>query len=373
MEKGYFQPASSASFENDSRAMDFEITAEEAERVPLPNQVPAAAQVPIELLKSSTVQSLISQNEDLSARLNVALRRLMLLENDNDTLKKANQGFQTQFAAFSDQIMIWKEKEKMWRGKSESLEQQLTELRRRFPELERMEESIERYRKYHEKVKTQVKPFIQGLKSYAESLGHEVKALHREIEQKDSRIHDLEIELGEQREEMEHRLRSELEKQVLIVQGYEKSRDQLVEKLRDQQAQLARSDFELQDLARLKIREDELENMTIALGRQNEEQTRSLAAEIAETRVQLKETQRQLEEKREELRRFRERAETAEKRAQSDAITIEDQQVQLESQRRLWTQQGQALEQMKASRDALERVNRELSHQLGERKDRGNS
>lgn len=368
MEKGYFQPASLALFDDGSKAMDFEITAEEAERIPLPNQVPASTQVPIELLKSSTVQSLISQNEDLSARLNVALRRLMLLENDNESLKKANQGYQTQFAAFSDQIMVWKEKEKMWRNKSESLEVQLNDLRRRFPDLEKMEESIERYRKYHEKVKTQVKPFIQGLKNYAESLGREVKALNEEVEKKESRVRDLEIELGEQREELEHRLRSELEKQVLIVQGYEKNRDQLVERMREQQAHIARCDFELQDLARLKIREDELENMTIALGRQNEEQARALNSELAEARVQQKESQRQLEEKREELTRLRERAEAAEKRAQSDAITIEDQQIQLESQRRLWAQQSQALEQMKASRDALERVNRELSLQLGEQR-----
>lgn len=42
-------------------------------------------------LKSSSLESLISQNEDLMARLKVTLRRLSLLEIENEKIVKDNQ------------------------------------------------------------------------------------------------------------------------------------------------------------------------------------------------------------------------------------------------------------------------------------------
>lgn len=354
MENGYFQP----SLSNHHLKM---IEPESVAEIPLPNQLPATPQVPMELLKSATVQSLISQNEDLSARLNVAIKRQMLLENENETLKTSSHGLQTQFAAFSDQILIWKEKEKYWKSKYELLEQNYSQLKNRYPELEEMEQSLGRYRRYHEKVKLQIKPFIQQLKAYAENLGSEIRSLNKDIEQKELREQQRETEFLSKITALEKALHSEREKQFIIVQGYEKAREAMVEKVEDHSRLHMDLQMTLQENKRLKELEDELKNALISNQRDADNSQQALNAQMAEMRSAWIRVSSLLEHQQQEASENARQLNEKSKLLETAQRQMNELQAQLDSQRLLWGQQSQILEELRASNFALERINRELS------------
>lgn len=78
---------------------------------PLPNELPARTSSPPAQLRSATVEALINQNEDLSARLAVNLRRMSLLENRLEQVLSEQQNLQGQYDAVVDQYMILKNKD----------------------------------------------------------------------------------------------------------------------------------------------------------------------------------------------------------------------------------------------------------------------
>ncbi len=107
--------------------LDFESEQQPVGQIPLPDELPKRndfSHLPKEILKSSTVENLISQNEDLMARLKVSLRRLSLLENENQRLiDDANKARIAQ-SSVADQVLVFKEKDSLWRQKVDQLERE---------------------------------------------------------------------------------------------------------------------------------------------------------------------------------------------------------------------------------------------------------
>lgn len=61
--------------------------------------------------KSEAIDSLIAQNEDLTARLKVLLRRLSSIEEENHVLSQEHREMKHQLSAVTDQLSVFKEKE----------------------------------------------------------------------------------------------------------------------------------------------------------------------------------------------------------------------------------------------------------------------
>ena len=96
--------------------------------IPLPDQLPAKPQlshIPSEILKSSTIETLISQNEDLMSRLKITIRRLQLLENENQELGQEILQTKKAYNAMKDQLSIEEDKDQNWKDKIRQLEQEL--------------------------------------------------------------------------------------------------------------------------------------------------------------------------------------------------------------------------------------------------------
>ena len=147
------------------------------ENIPLPDEMPSTfnyAHLPKEVLKSSSVESLISQNEDLATRLKVALRRLALLENENQKLGEEAQRARLSQTAVADQVLIFKEKDNLWKQKLQQAEKQKEIQTEKVlalqTKVEKLSAECDRYHKYHDRIKTQVKPYIHQLKEYSRSL-----------------------------------------------------------------------------------------------------------------------------------------------------------------------------------------------------------
>lgn len=120
MEKGSFHtsgPSQSANFP-DTRS-GTTLTRELDDRVkniPLPTQIPRGVdftEIPAAALKSATLESLISQNEDLMARLSVTLRKTNEFESKNHQLEQENQAIKARFETLKEQFLLLQEKDRM--------------------------------------------------------------------------------------------------------------------------------------------------------------------------------------------------------------------------------------------------------------------
>src|SRR4051812_42622505 len=102
MEKGSFHTSPEL---NSSTA----ITDEMVKKIALPNQLPKGVdfcEIPASAMKSSTLESLISQNEDLMARLSVSLRKSNQFEEKAAVLARENQGFRAKFETLHEQYLV---------------------------------------------------------------------------------------------------------------------------------------------------------------------------------------------------------------------------------------------------------------------------
>jgi chromosome segregation ATPase len=104
----------------------------------------------VDLVRSSTVENLISQNEDLMSRFKIALRRMHNLESENQKLQKQIQDIQYDLTSQEDLKLLHDEKQNTLRFKIQELENSLegikTELASKTNQLEVFENEIVRYR-----------------------------------------------------------------------------------------------------------------------------------------------------------------------------------------------------------------------------------
>lgn len=129
MEKGSFHPspsqnAQAASPQASSRVQKAE---EMVRKIPLPNQLPHGIDfkdLPPASLKSSTLDSLISQNEDLMARLSVTLRKSNQLEERNALLERENASFNAKLENIREQFMVLQEKDRIATERTQNLRQE---------------------------------------------------------------------------------------------------------------------------------------------------------------------------------------------------------------------------------------------------------
>ncbi|WP_374030319.1 hypothetical protein [Bdellovibrio bacteriovorus] len=166
--------------------------------IPLPDELPRQndfSHLPKEILKSSTVENLISQNEDLMARLKVTLRRLSLLETENQKFSEEANKARLSQSSVTDQILVWKEKDNLWRQKVDQLERekeiQAEKLRALTEKTQNMATELARHEKYHERIKTQVKPYISELKEYSRTQDLRLQELEQSASHKEAQLRDL--------------------------------------------------------------------------------------------------------------------------------------------------------------------------------------
>ena len=175
MEKG--------SFHNSARA-NLSSTKEADERIksiPLPNQLPKGmdfSEIPVTAFKSSTLDILISQNEDLMARLSVALRKGSEQEEKISNFERETQTLRTRFETLKEQYLVIQEKDRLASHRTTSLHDENVALRVKISRLEKMYSDIfvqaqalqrrllhlERYRARVRKASQSLRPRLQEIK-----------------------------------------------------------------------------------------------------------------------------------------------------------------------------------------------------------------
>lgn len=330
------------------------------------HQVLEFQEVPQDLRKSSTVETLISQNEDLMARLKVTLRRMTQLEDQNKAFSSELENVKQSYTSVSDQMLIWKEKERLWKERNEKLETEIQGFKARFPDYMRMEVQIERLQRYQEKVKTTIKPYVQQLKDYGQSLHVQIQGLNRQLELKETEISEAKHKATGLKEQLNEQARFYEMSQNDLIGQFEKSKESMLSDIRALSESNVALEQKAQNLDRALERQDELENLVIALRRNKEDFQSEVQAELQQLREQNRDLKQTLVEKEmahQDLQQERENLRTETRLLLSRREELEE---QLTSLRYMWTSKCEENEKLKISQASLEKLNLELSTKLND-------
>jgi chromosome segregation ATPase len=174
---------------------------DEFESVPLPNQLPQTKFdyspemiAPLQentSLKSRTVQTLLSQNQDLMARLTVALKRNIELEQKVESQEDVYNSIANQYDILKDQTAIFSEKNKHLEFETQRLFSQNSAVEKRFAELysayqdkvnyiQKISYRLHRYLQYRKRIKGFVRPLITQLKAEIVDLKNQILVLNEQ-------------------------------------------------------------------------------------------------------------------------------------------------------------------------------------------------
>ncbi len=319
---------------------------------------------PIPSSFSSSVDSLLRQNEDLSARLKITTQRLIQFESSLQTETEKNKNLVSLQSNHQDQLLVWKEKERLWLEKLEIAEQRTQALEERFPEYLQLQTDLQRYKKYHEKVKTQVKPYIQQLKEYSKGLVSEIRELHRELSNQ-----ELKLNRAEKRgAELASELKLQMKAHDSSAQETQASHRNEINFLQSQIQGLKENNIILENksqrLDQTLARQDELNNIVIEHKRRLQDIEAKFAQDTEGLRQSLQIARNDLRKKNLMIEDFGEKTQKTEAETMQLRTEIQNLNDQMTSLRYLWTEKTSEVEQLKASLEALEKINRELSQKL---------
>lgn len=353
--------------------LDFESADQSVGQIPLPDELPRSqdlSHLPKDILKSSTVENLISQNEDLMARLKVSLRRLSILELENQKLSDETNKARLSQSSVTDQILIWKEKDAIWKQKVDQLEKEkdvhAEKARVLNEKVKTMTSELTRHVKYHERIKNQVKPYISELKEYSRTQELKVQQLEGQTEAREALLRDLRHQIIEVSKNSRYQVEASEKKAQEMVQYYESQIETLTKQLT--QLQAVQEDLELKSLKLHTAleRQDTLENEIVTLRRSKDDLKARLEKDLAKQSDRMGELTRQNQKLGVEHADLQVRVVEDQERIQKLERDNFQLQEQLESLRYMWSAKNEEHEKLKVAAAALERLNLELSQKLNE-------
>lgn len=370
----------SLGFEEEAKSSKQASIQREVGNIPLPDEMPMPfnySHLPKEILKSSSVESLISQNEDLSTRLKVALRRLALLENENQKLGDEAQRARLSQTAVADQVLIFKEKDNLWKQKLQQAEKEKEVQAEKAiayqSKLEKIVGEVERYRKYHDRIKTQVKPYIHQLKEYSRSLEEKTAQLTQENSRSEAQLSDLRFQIMEVTKVSRQQIELHEKKAQEMIHFYEAQIESQKNELHNMDLLNQELEVKAIKLNKALEKQDELENQVVEILRSKEEIKARLEQEVL--RLQDKSSELHRNNKRLEIEHadLQELALSNEMQIKSLQKEKQDLTEQLDSLRYMWNAKVEETEKLKTAIQSLERLNVDLSQKVNELRSQQNN
>lgn len=319
-----------------------------------------------DLLKSATIENLISQNEEMMTRQRTTLRRLATLEDLNQELQNENFQQKNQILNYSDQVQVLKEKDQAWKSKVDELEMEKDKLLLISKEFEKNQTEIERYRKYHDKIKYQVKPYIQSLKDSRDQAQKELNDLRSQVHLRETQVKEMRLQMQEVLRQSKNQIDDMQRQNQGLIEHFEEQ----IQALKNERAHIERDYKEMQakiqHMNKAQEKRAELENRVIELDRSKQEQKKQLEAEALRLQSKLNDLESfktRYEIENQDLKLHIQDQHATKLRQDEELIQLRR---QMESLRFMWNQKNEESERQKHSLDALEKLNYSLSQKIEE-------
>ncbi len=367
MEKGSFHPSDSQNSQasgSTARVQEFD---EVVKRIPLPNQLPKGldfSSAPEAEIRSATLEGLISQNEDLMARLTVALRRANQLEEKNSVLNRENSLLKNRFNQLEEKTLILVEKDRMASARGQALHEEANVARSAAQRIEKLYASLYVQAQSFQRRMTTLERYRARIRLASSTIQKKARLADTLREEQITRdagytqsISSLEAKLTEARLQMESQ-RAKLVERDQLFEDKTKIENRLVfeqrqlQQLRtDSQEQIDRLDHEASS-ARRQLKESlvEAETLKLELSRLTEEvpglqeETRALREQVESLQTLWSFKQKeltQLEEKNKNLQRLNQSLSTTlnEQRKEVQGFNVEREKIAMQSQEKIVTLQ----------------------------------
>lgn len=396
VEEGAFRPQIKIDFIEDTLEDVPERGWEESrivEKIPLPNHLPRKLDLsilPDNVQKSGAIDSLIRQNEDLMARLNVALRRHSILEEQAGKFENTLKQLQDRNEALADQVLVYREKDRLQGNARKTSERQIQELKEqvslleiRYAEyyavsrekldylstkVERTTRRLARYTTYRTRINRLGKDRKKEAEQRIQNLAHENQKLTSRLQQETLSLSELRVKLGEAVDHIQRQSVETESNQRQLVDNYENQFSDLREQVKLSSSRILELEELLTDQERLFQDKISVENQLVATQRsfsdaktQYEENLNQLQEGLAEFRREAKERSLEVDRLNKEMgliKSHRDELSTS-KRELEDRI---------ESLECLWRDTHQQHEQLKERHQALQNLNQQLSTSLIEQR-----
>ncbi|MCS6837954.1 MAG: hypothetical protein NZ480_03815 [Bdellovibrionaceae bacterium] len=155
---------------------------------------------------SSTLEELIYQNEELTSRLRILIKKNVDFENEITELRKQLREKTDEILILQEQLAIYREKEKQTFDKVSQIknyENRILQLEEKSHIQQRI---IDRFQRYQERIKNQVKPYIHQLREYAKGLKEKNERLEQELESQHHHLQKMSEELKSLNDFYSHKL-----------------------------------------------------------------------------------------------------------------------------------------------------------------------
>lgn len=326
--------------------------------------------IPKEHLKSTTVENLLSQNEDLMMKLKMAYRRMSSLEEQTQQLFDEQLESDRQNSMLHDQVAILKEKDLAWKSKFDNVEEDRILLAEKNIHLQKQTEKheleIQRHQKYHEKIKVQIKPYIQQLKKYSQEIEVQHSLVTAQAEQKEAQIRDLRFQILELAKNSQIQAEDQESRLVATVESFESTVQNLNQEVSSLRSQLSEAETRVVKFYKIQEKCDRLENDLVEAVRSRENVKEQLENEVRRLQELQDNTYK-------EKIQFETQSVDLYEKLNYKALEAEELQnkkceltQQLESLRYLYGQKSQEHDKIKMSLHSLEKLNVELSQKIHE-------
>ncbi len=319
-----------------------QVADEMVKNIALPNQLPKGLDfkdIPTTAFKSSTLEALISQNEDLMARLSVSLRKSSQLEERVGVLEQDNSIYKGKLESLREQHMVLQEKDRLARNRDLNLLAEVGTYKTQFRRLEKIysdlfiqAQALQRRLSHLERYRARIKkaaPAIQKAAKFSKARADEFLQLSTTHQQA---VTSYEAKLADVRE------------QITLMRSKAGERDALFE----EKLQLANQLLHAQ-------------RQTQMFREEGERQLLQLQQENADFRKEAKERALTAHANEQELARLRH----VELTSQEEIMALQN---QVESLQVLWAHRQKEFEAGEQKNRSLQKLNQSLSHNLNQQR-----
>lgn len=326
---------------------------ERVKHIPLPNQLPKGldfSEIAPNAIKSSTIETLINQNEDLMARLTVILRKNNELEDKVGELETENKAIRARFETIKDQFMVLQEKDRMSVGRALQLTDENKTLKTQVEKLERLYADVFIQAQTFQRRLTLLERHRARARQAAKGLQKKAKHLVR-----------AEQELSSTRDELQTLRQVWQAQHMQVINNYEA-------KLADVKSEIDTLRGRASDRDTLLEEKLKLENTLVFTQRQNatrmqeyQETIDSLQSEGSSVRQELKKLIVEHESQSQEVTKLR--SENQIVRREQDSLVE-----QVESLQALWNHKQKEFEQAEEKNRSLQKLNQNISITLNQQR-----